>query len=71
VSQQDNSRAAVERLLGDLAATKDLAHATALASQIKLHAELAGLNDEDVAKLAEQVAGPPARQTKTAKTAGD
>jgi hypothetical protein len=69
VSQQDISRATVERLLGELAETKDQAHAEALAGQVRLHAELAGLTDDDVAKLAATVAPP--KSAKPAKPAGD
>lgn len=50
--QQEISRATVERLLVELAATADPAHAEAVAQQIRLHAELAGLDAEAVAKLA-------------------
>ena len=65
MSQQDNSRAAVERLVAELATTDDAAHADALANQIRLHAGLAGMNDEDIAKLAAPAA--PAKSAKTAK----
>jgi len=53
VSQQDNSRAAVERLTAERAATIDPAHAAALESQIRLHSELAGLATGGI------VEGPP------------
>ena len=65
MSQQDNSRAAVERLLAELAATGDPVHAQALEAQIRLHAELAGMTAEDVAALASPAA-KPAKQTKPA-----
>jgi hypothetical protein len=74
VSQQDNSRAAVERLLAERATTEDPAHATALESQIRLHAELAGLEPEDleaVARAAADKLKADAKGTKPPKPAGD
>lgn len=65
MSQQDNSRAAVERLLAERAATGDPVHAQALEAQVRLHAELAGMTAEDVAALAPPAA-KPAKQTKPA-----
>lgn len=74
MSQQDNSRAAVERLVAELASTDDPAHAEALASQIRIHAELAGLATGGiVAGPALQFEDPPAlvvpKQGRTPKTA--
>ncbi len=67
MSQQDNSRAAVERLAAELAATDDPAHAAALESQIRLHSELAGLATGGI------VEDPPAlvvpKQAKASKAA--
>jgi hypothetical protein len=56
VSQERNSRAAVERLMVERAATADPAHAAALESQIDLHAALAGLSDDDLAAI--ELSGP-------------
>lgn len=67
MSQQDNSRAAVERLAAELAATDDPAHAEALASQIRLHAELASLGADEVTKLTAKAT--PAKPTKAPKAA--
>ncbi len=79
MSQQDTSRAAVKRLLTELATTDDPNHGAVLVSQIKLHAGLAGMTDEDVAKLAEQTTEPAeqadspaaAKRPKPAPPAGD
>jgi hypothetical protein len=43
MSQPDISRATVERLRAERAATTDPAHLAALDNQIRLHSELAGL----------------------------
>jgi len=64
-TQQEISTATVDRLLAELANTDDPAHADALMSQLRLHAELAGLSLEDVAKLAAAKSEP----VKTAKPA--
>jgi hypothetical protein len=74
VSQQDNSRAAVERLLAERAATEDPAHAAALEGQIRLHAELAGLGPEDLESVARAAADKlkaDAKGAKPPKPAGD
>jgi hypothetical protein len=69
VPQQDNSRAAVERLLAELATTDDPAHADGLANQVRLHAELAGLSPDEVAAMAAKV--PPAKPAKAAAKAAE
>jgi hypothetical protein len=70
MSQQENSRAAVERLLTEFIATDDPAQADGLAGQIRIHAELAGLTAAEVAelgKLAEAAAAPAPEPVKAAK----
>jgi hypothetical protein len=57
VSQQDNSRAAVERLRVERAGATDPEYAAALDNQIRLHSELAGLYlgvADELEKLAEK-----------------
>jgi hypothetical protein len=74
VSQQDISRATVERLLAERAATGDPAHAAALESQIRLHAEMAGLEPKDfeaVARAAADKLKAEAKNAKPAKPVGD
>lgn len=72
MSQQDNSRAAVERLLAERAATGDPAHAAALEGQIRLHAELADLEPEDLESVARAAADKlKAKGAKPPKPAGD
>lgn len=65
-TQQEISAATVDRLLAELANTDDPAHADGLMSQLRLHAEMAGLSLEDVAKLA-AAKTEPAKPGKPAK----
>lgn len=58
MSQQGISRATVERLLVELSGTTDAIHALALTGQIRLHSELAGLTEGDVAKVATPATAP-------------
>jgi hypothetical protein len=66
MSQQDTSRAAVERLAAELgAAGEDSAYREALTDQIRLHAELAGLSADELAALVNPP--KPAKAAKAAK----
>lgn len=68
MSQQETSRAAVDRLLAELAATDDMAHGEATFSQIKMHAELADISPEELAEAVKKL-GPTTTPVKPAKAA--
>lgn len=54
--QEEISRATVERLCVERAGVTDPEYAAALDDQIRIHSELAGLSDDDLAAI--ELAGP-------------